>query len=403
MSSSTPPGMVSRLLIPATILITAPGLLMRFGVFHNGPGTEVLIFGVGLLGAAFMLSWAAEVIQMDISQGFALALLALVAVLPEYAVDMVFAWKAGVDSHIYGPVLVNHSSLALANMTGANRLLIGLGWPMVLFIFFLKSKKRSLALAKEHSTEVFYLTCATVYAFTIPFKGRLTLFDAAIFLALFGVYIVRTLRAKVEEPELVGPAAVIGAFKPVMRRIITIGLFLFSGMVIFLSAEPFAESLVAFGRTSGIDEFLLVQWLAPLASEAPEFMVAAIWTFRGHAQAAMGALISSKVNQWTLLVGTLPIVFSIASGRLAALPLDLQQDHEIWLTAAQSIFGVAILCNLRISWYGAILLAVLFLAQLIVSEIRMEVLVIYLVFAALILIRDRKQLPSLVKTGLKFK
>ena len=146
-----------------------------------------------------------------------------------------------------------------------------------------------------------------------------------------------------------------------------------------------------------------MQWLAPLASEAPEFLVAIIWSWRGHVQAAMGALISSKVNQWTLLVGTLPIVFSIASGRVAALPLDLQQDHEIWLTAAQSIFGVAILSNLRISWYGAVLLTILFLAQLVVAEIRMEVLVIYLAFAALILIRDRKQLPSLVKTGLKFK
>ena len=403
MSSSTPPGMISRLLIPAAVLITVPGLLMRFGVFHNGPGTEALIFGAGLLGAAFMLSWAAEVIQMDISQGFALALLALIAVLPEYAVDMVFAWKAGVDSHIYGPVLVNHSSLALANMTGANRLLIGLGWPMVLFIFFLKSKNRSLALAKEHSTEVFYLTCATVYAFTIPFKGRLTLFDAAVFLALFGVYIVRTLRAEVGEPELVGPAAVIGTFKPVMRRIITVGLFLFSGMVIFLSAEPFAESLVAFGRESGIDEFLLVQWLAPLASEAPEFMVAAIWAFRGHAQAAMGALISSKVNQWTLLVGTLPIVFSIAAGRVGAMILDVRQDHEIWLTAGQSIFAVAILSNLKISWYGAVLLVVLFVTQLIVAEIRMEVFAAYLVFATIILIRDYKHLPSLVRIGLKFK
>lgn len=403
MSSSHSPGIISHLMIPAAVLITVPGFLMRFGVIHNGPGTEALLFGVGLLGAAFMLSWAAEVIQMDISQGFALAILALIAVLPEYAVDMVFAWKAGVDSHIYGPILVNHSSLALANMTGANRLLIGLGWPMVLLIFFLKSKNRSLALAKEHSTEVFYLTCATVYAFTIPLKGRLTLIDAAVFLALFAAYIVRTTRAKVEEPELVGPAAVFGLFKPCGRRLITICLFLFSGLVIFLSAEPFAESLVAFGRQSGIDEFLLVQWLAPLASEAPEFMVAAIWAFRGHAQAAMGALISSKVNQWTLLVGTLPIVFSIAAGKLGAMILDVRQDHEIWLTAGQSIFAVAILSNLKISWYGAVLLVVLFATQLIVADIRMEVFAVYLVFAAIILIRDYKRLPSLVRIGLRFK
>jgi cation:H+ antiporter len=160
---------------------------------------------------------------------------------------------------------------------------------------------------------------------------------------------------------------------------------------------------VQFGKQSGIDEFLLVQWLAPLASESPEFMVAAIWAFRGHAQAAMGALISSKVNQWTLLVGTIPIVFSIGAGKLGSLLLDLRQDHEIWLTAGQSIFAIAILSNLRMSWYGGLLLLLLFLAQFVFSEIRMEVTWIYLVFAAIIFIRDRKRIPSLLKMGLHFR
>jgi cation:H+ antiporter len=298
---------------------------------------------------------------------------------------------------------VDHGTLALANMTGANRLLIGLGWPMVLVIFFLRTKKNTLQLAREHGTEVFYLICATAYAFTIPFKGSLTLVDAAILLVIFTTYVVRTARAEVEEPDLVGPAALIGVLGKKRRRSVTLLFFLWAGSIIFLSAEPFAESLVNFGKGSGIDEFLLVQWVAPLASEAPEFMVAAIWAFRGHAQSAMGALISSKVNQWTLLVGTIPIVFSIGAGKIGSLLLDLRQDHEIWLTAGQSIFAIAILSNLRISWYGAILLLVLFLAQFIFSEIRLEVMVIYLVFAAIILVRDRKSLPFLARMGLKLK
>lgn len=382
-------------MIAAVLSLTIPALLIDLGLIHNGPGTEALLFGLSLLGAAFLLSWGAEVIQMDISQGFALAILALIAVLPEYAVDMVFAWKAAHDP-AFAP-------LALANMTGANRLLIGLGWPMVLFLFFLGCKKRTLLLAAAHSTEVFYLAIATLYAFIIPFKGELSLVDAAILLVIFGVYVVRTARAESEEPDLVGPAAMVGSLRPVYRRLWVILFFLYSGLIIFVSAEPFAESLVAFGREMGIDEFLLVQWLAPLASEAPEFMIAAIWSVRGQAQAAMGALMSSKVNQWTLLVGTLPIVYSISAGKIGALHLDLRQDHEIWLTAAQSLFAVAILANLRISWYGAILLTVLFMVQLIVADIRMEVFVVYIILAMIILARDRKSLPSLAKIGLKFK
>lgn len=403
MTNSTQPGLFSRILIPAAVLITFPGILTKTGYLHNGHGLDALMYGIGLLGAAFMMSWAAEVIQIDISQGFALAILALVAVLPEYAVDMVLSWKAGLEfaSGTIGDV--HHGELALANMTGANRLLIGIGWPMVLILFFAFSRKRRLILAKEHGTEVFYLLCATLYAFTIPLKGYLNLFDTAILLAIFVAYVIRIARAEVHEPDLVGPAAIIATFKTGQRRASALILFLAAGVVIFMSAEPFAEALVAFGKEAGYDEFLLLQWLAPLASEAPEIMIAAIWAIRGQAQAAMGALISSKVNQWTLLVGTIPVVFSMAAGRIAGLELTIRQDHEIWLTAGQSIFAVAILCNLRMSWYGALLLIVLFMVQFIFSELRMEVMYVYLVLAAILFIRDRKKLPGLLKIGLKFK
>src|SRR5262249_56165678 len=69
-----------------------------------------VIFGVGIVGAAFLLAWGAEALQLDVSQGLALAVLALIAVLPEYAVDFTFPLKAGQDPHPYAP-------LALANMT----------------------------------------------------------------------------------------------------------------------------------------------------------------------------------------------------------------------------------------------------------------------------------------------
>jgi cation:H+ antiporter len=383
-------------MIAGIILLTIPCLLVKAGLLHVGPGLEALLYGVGLLGAAFILSWAAEIVQMDISQGFALALLAFIAVLPEYAVAGVFAWKAGHNPAYYAP-------LALSNMTGANRLLIGLGWPMVLGLYFFGSRKTSLQLSKEHGTEVFYLSCTTAYALFIPFKGYLSLLDAAVLLVIFFTYLYRTTRAEVEEPDLIGPSALIGSFRPINRRLWTAGFFIFSGVIIYISAEPFADSLVAFGKASGIDEFLLVQWLAPLASEAPEFLVASVWTIRGQAPAAMGALISSKINQWGLLVGTLPIVYSIASGKLGALPLDLRTDHEIWLTAGQSIFAIAILCNLRMSWYGAVALVVLFLSQFIMPEIRMEVFWVYMALGTVILIRDRKHLPAVFKTGVTFK
>lgn len=95
----------------------------------------VVLYGVAIIGAAFVLSWAAEAAQVDISAGLAIALLAILAVLPEYAVDLVFTFQAGQQVAEEGSCVAgggaNPCSLALANMTGANRILVGFGWPLV--------------------------------------------------------------------------------------------------------------------------------------------------------------------------------------------------------------------------------------------------------------------------------
>src|SRR5205085_4109689 len=150
---------------------------------------------------------------------------------------------------------------------------------------------------------------------------------------------------------------IIGALPAIQRRLTVLALFAFAGLTIGLSAEPFAEGLVHTGEKLGIDQFLLVQWLAPLASEAPEFLIAALLAVRGKPGAAMGLLLSAKLNQWTLLVGSLPVAYSFGAGHLAALPLDTRQVAEVLLTAAQSMFGIAILASMSLSLLEAGLLA----------------------------------------------
>ena len=175
-------------------------------------------------------------------------------------------------------------------------------------------------------------------------------------------------------------------------------LLLYAAGAIFASAEPFAEGLVHSGVQLGIDEFHLVQWLAPLASEAPEFIFAGILAYRGRAGVAMGALLSSKVNQWTLLIGGLPLAYAISSGSWHGLPLDDRQVEEVLLTAAQSAFAVAVLASLSISRWEAILLFSLFAVQFVVPNeaIRMVIAGVYILLATLILIRDRAAVKRLL-------
>src|ERR1700734_2455800 len=120
------------------------------------------------------------------------------------------------------------------------------------------------------------------------------------------------------------------------------GLFVAFGAVMLLCATHFADNLVPARTELGFDRFLLVQWLAPLASEAPEFIIATIFAARGKGTAAIAPLISSKVNQWTLLIGSLPVAHLLGGGGFS-LVLDSRQIEEVLLTAVQTMMGVALI------------------------------------------------------------
>src|SRR5580700_9340286 len=101
----------------------------------------------GILVASMLIAWAAESAQFFIAQGFALAILAWLQTLPEFAVEAVYALRQDV------PML-------LASLTGALRLLTGLGWPMIYATAALAYRHRygrplrAIRLTDEHCVEV---------------------------------------------------------------------------------------------------------------------------------------------------------------------------------------------------------------------------------------------------------
>ena len=323
-----------------------------------------------------------------------MALLALIAVLPEYAVDLYFAWTAGSQPE--------YTQYAAANMTGSNRLLIGFGWPLVAFVFLWRSRRAGRAatavrLEPKARIELAFLAVASVWCFIIPAMRRITVWDSAVLLVIFAAYIWRVTREQQHEPELVGTAAKLGAMPASRRRPVVAALFVAAAAFILASAEPFAESLVEAGKILHIDEFLLVQWLAPLASEAPEFIVAAIVAWRLRGGQAVGILLSSKVNQWTLLIGSLPLAYMAGGGPASGLHLDERQVEEVLLTAAQTVLGFAILANMRFGFGESVALLLLFSVQFALPDTHARILLsyAYLVLAAVILWRHRHSLPAI--------
>ena len=307
-----------------------------------------------------------------------------------------------------------YAHFAIANMTGANRLLIGIGWPVIVFIAWTKMRK-PIRLEAERATELVFLLLATIWGFVVFFKNSLMWYDAIIFISFFIGYMIIASKRPCEEVSLEGPSKYIGSCRTMPRRFWTWLMFAFAAAVIIVNAEPFSEGLVGTGEVFGISKFLLVQWLAPLASEAPEFIVAILLALRGSPSMALGALVSSKLNQWSLLVGMIPGAYALSSGQMSLpIPMDHHQMLEILLTAAQSILAIALLSDFRLSFKEALLLVVLFLGQFVLSpwfdsmhasgtvawdgsHIRIAFTFIYVIFAAYNFIRYPLRLKKLLQ------
>jgi len=378
------------------LLVAAPALVLRITGLGVPAVVAMLLFGAAVVAAAFTLAWAAEAAEVDISGGLAVAILAVIAVLPEYAVDLFFGYRAGSDP--------SYAQFAAANMTGSNRLLLGLGWPVVVLLSLLVASRRSGRTVREvvleagNRLELGFLLVASVLAFVMPLTASISWLLGCVLLGWFAFYLVRVARGGHDgEPDLVGPAAHIGALSTRIRRPVVVAMFVLAAAVIVVCAEPFAEALIATGSALGVDQFLLVQWLAPLSSEAPEFIVAIIFAVRGKAAAALAMLISAKVNQWTLLIGSLPIAHLLGGGN-GVLVLDARQVEEVLLTATQTLLGVSLLLALRFPRWGAVALLGLFAVQFVVPGTtgRLVISGVYAALAVVLFVVHRSHLrPTL--------
>ncbi len=362
-------------------------------------GVTVVVSGVAVLGASFLLTWGAETAEKDVPRAFAIAVLAVLAVAPEYAVDALYAWNAGGGGATaqacteLTPAMIEEqatplaeachdANLAIANMTGANRILIGIGWAGIALFTVLRAgadedpsvERRSGALAdrvrldRELGLEIVFLLAATLWAFFVPLFGGIDAGDTLLLVGLYVAYIAVILRGEHDpEEEQVGVPAYLQSFPRPARVTTVFVLFAYSGLLIFTAVEPFAHGLEELGLQVGLPEFFMIQWVAPLASESPELIVVVVLVNKARSSAGFNALISSKLNQWTLLIGTIAVVYSVALGQYGTLPFDQKQAAEIWITAAQSLFAIALIIDFNISMREALALFALFVSQVLIE------------------------------------
>ena len=355
-----------------------------------------------MIAAAFLVSWGAEAAEFLVSQGLALAILALVQTFPEFAVEAVIAWKAGKN-----PPMVH---LAIANFTGSLRLLTGLGWPMIYGVaafYSIKKRKRrlgSIHLHDEHSVEVLGLLPPLAYFVVIWAKGSLSLVDSAVLGATYVAYLWVLLRMppraeSVEEDSEIPTVSRWALTFTGWKRWTAVGsLLLGGGVIIYLVAEPFLNSMLALAVNLGMSQFVFIQWVAPFLSEFPEKTSAFAWARRvTRAPVALMNMVSSNINQWGILSGLLAVIYCWSHGSTAPLPFDDFQRQEILLTILQAFLGWIFLASMDLQAYEAVGLFVLWVVQFVVPSLRVPMMYVYGAWIAIelaLVLAKRKKLEA---------
>jgi len=353
-----------------------------------------------IIAASLLIAWAAEASEHSISRGLALAIVAIVQTIPEYFVEGTIAWKAGKEPGVW---LHN----IIANFTGANRLLTGFGWPLILLTLLIQKHRRgqqelsTITLRREQSVEVVFMLGASLYYVWVLIEQALTIFDAVAWIVIFVAYMWMLARlprgVENQEEPLLGPSLAMAEISSKRKKSAAIlALFLFAGLTFVLITDSFVTSIqnlaqmFLVGLLGSGAVFFTIQWIAPLLSEFPEKVTAFNWARQiTLAPLALLNFISSSVNELTALVALIPVVYFVSSGGLRSIPLGQLQWVEIFLTMSQSLYASASLLDLTYDIENALVLLVLWVISTAVIEARLLIAILFLVFAAYETMRSR--------------
>jgi cation:H+ antiporter len=387
--SSQPSPLQQRIAVAAAF--TVPGILVRLTGGAAPPPLQLVAYGAAVVAAAFMLAWATEAAQVDIGHGVVIAVVAFVAILPEYIVEVHYAFTG-------------QAEYVTANLTGASRLLLGCAVALPAVIGLLRGRWSvapigRLSLASPHRLELAILTLASLWTLRGVTRGELTPLDAAVLISLYVLYLRRVAVMGGEGPPPIGVAAQIEALPKAERKRWVGGLLAYAASVILLTAVPFGDAVLGTGALIGIKPYLLLQWIVPLATEAPELVVAFVLLTHGRGGQSLAVLLAGAVSQYTLALGTVPLAYQMGAG-VGPLPLPGRERIELFLSVGVALYAVASLIMLRLSRGDSAMMLALFTAQFLLPSVftRLAFAVIFWCVAVDILWAERRHLPLLFAT-----
>ena len=288
----------------------------------------------------------------------------------------------------------------LANLTGSLRLFVGFGWPMVFIIHCISSRvgraRKWPAVIKMPSSfaiEATFLWVPILYFLGIAVRNRIVEIDGVILCGMYIAYLAllnfqriaqKGIESTDDEPEheadLEWVPRKIAALSRPAQLLVFNGMFIIGGAILYLAVHPFVEGLKSAAIALGMTEFVFIQWVAPFASEMPE-KITAVGSARKASKVPMAIfnMVSSSVNQWTLLAGLVPLIYAMSPNRSGPIEFDQFQHVELMLTVAQSALGALFLADLQFAIWEAGALFILWIVQFLKPDTREEILIATLI------------------------
>jgi cation:H+ antiporter len=366
------------------------GVLVRLATFLPVQITTVGL-AIGVIGAAFLLGWAADAGEAVFNGGLVLAAVALATVLPEIVIEVRFAFTQQVD-------------LVTANLTGATRLLLTGAMAMPLAVAFLAYRRRQAVqpfeLAASRRLELAILLIAAVFAIQIVIRGHLTVADGIVLVGLYVLYARRVQGTPDEEPAVVGVGAGLVSLPARYRRPAIAALIGVAAAIVATIANPFADALLETGVSLGLDPYHLIQSIVPLTTEAPEYVVVCVLVANRRPAQGLAVFLAASVSQWTLGLGALPFAY-LAGGGGTSMALGSRELVELVLTIAQTLFVVAALASRRPERFDAWLILGLFVVEFSYPSpfVRLTVAFVLFVYAIDLLFVRRRDVRPLLRTA----
>jgi cation:H+ antiporter len=235
------------------------------------------------------------------------------------------------------------------------------------------------------------LFVAAVYGVLLALLGRVSLIDGLLLLALYGFYLRRIRGTPDEPPAVVGVSAGIAALGRKQRRRLLVGMLVLAAVTVVAVANPFTDALQQTGTALGISPYLLVQSIAPAATEMPEFVVAIVLVLHRRPSQGLAIFLAASVAQWTLAIGILPWAH-LAGGGGSTLPLDTRATVELVLTVSTTLMAIAALSSLAPKRIDSGIVLTLYAIQFAfpTTGVRLVIAVVFAMFALDIMVANHR-------------